>query len=84
MIRDLDLIGDQAVEVMDVEARSPAASAGIRSGDLIVSVQDRVVTSVDDIHRLLSQLPHEQSLSVVIVRNGMKRELEIHAEAASP
>jgi S1-C subfamily serine protease len=83
LIRDLDLIGDQAVEVMDVEPHSAAALAGIRPGDLIVSVHDRVVTSVDDIHRLLSQLPHELSLSVTIVRNGIRRELEIHADGAS-
>jgi type II secretory pathway component PulC len=46
-------------------------------------VQDRVVTSVDDIHRLLSQLPHELSLTVAIVRNGARRELEIHADVAA-
>jgi S1-C subfamily serine protease len=83
LIRDLDLIGDQAVEVMEVESGSSAALAGLRPGDLIVAVQDRVVTSVDDIHRLLSQLPHELSLTVAIVRNGARRELEIHADVAA-
>jgi S1-C subfamily serine protease len=83
MIRELDLIGDQAVEVIEVERGSAAAGAGLRAGDLIVAVQDRVVTSVDDIHRLLSQLPQEQSLSVTIARNGVKRDLEIHAEPAA-
>jgi S1-C subfamily serine protease len=80
LIRELDLIGDQAVEVVDVEPRSAASAAGIRSGDLIVAVQDRVVTSVDDIHRLLSQLPHQQSLNVTIIRRGARHDLEIRAE----
>jgi type II secretory pathway component PulC len=46
-------------------------------------VHDRVVTTVDDIHRLLSQLPHQQSLSITVVRKGVKRELEIDAEPAT-
>lgn len=77
VIRDLDLLADQAVEVMDVEPRSEAAAAGIRAGDLIVAVHDRLVASVDDIHRLLSQLPPDQPLTVTIIRAGSKRELEI-------
>ncbi len=77
VIRDLDLIGDQAVEVIDVEPNSAAAKAGLRAGDLIVAVHDRIVTSVDDIHRLLAQFSHEHRLAVTVVRNGARRELEI-------
>jgi S1-C subfamily serine protease len=77
LVRDLDLVSDQAVEVVDVEPRSAAATAGLRAGDLIVAVQDRLVTGVDDIHRLLAQFPQEQALTVTIIRNEVKRELQI-------
>jgi S1-C subfamily serine protease len=77
LVRELDLLSDQAVEVVDVEPRSPAATAGLRPGDLIVAVQDRLVTGVDDIHRLLAQFPQVQALTVTVVRNEVKRELQI-------
>jgi S1-C subfamily serine protease len=77
LVRELDLVSDQAVEIVDIEPRSAAAQAGLRSGDLIVAVQDRLVTGVDDIHRLLAQVPQEQALTVTIVRNEAKRELQI-------
>jgi S1-C subfamily serine protease len=70
LVRELDLLADQAVEVIEVAAGSSAARAGIRPGDLLVAANDRIVTSVDDIHRLLTRLPHHQSLGLRVVRDG--------------
>src|SRR5690606_26103762 len=79
LMRELDLLSELAVEVIDVEPRSPAAKAGIRRGDLIVAVHDRLVTSVDDLHRLLAQFPQDHPLAVTVVRDRVKLELEIHS-----
>ncbi|HEY6563518.1 MAG TPA: trypsin-like peptidase domain-containing protein, partial [Pirellulaceae bacterium] len=43
-VRELDLLTDTAVEVMDVVPRSPAAVVGLRPGDFIVGCNGRVVT----------------------------------------
>lgn len=80
LARELDLLSDTAVEVADVMRDSAAAAAGIRPGDLIVAVNGRIVASVDDIHRLLSTLPTDQSLNVLVVRDGQKRELVVHVQ----
>jgi len=64
VVRDLDLLSDHAVEVIDVAAGSAASNAGIQSGDLIVALNDRLVWSIDDIHRLLAHLPEKTSLEV--------------------
>lgn len=57
LVRKLDLLADQAVEVMQVESRGAAARSGLRSGDWIVAAAGRVVASVDVLHRLLTRLP---------------------------
>jgi S1-C subfamily serine protease len=61
-----------AVEVVAVEPDGPAAQAGIEADDLIVTLGESEVTSVDDLHKLLTQLPVGVPSSVIIVR-GQKR-----------
>ena len=45
---------DSAILVVSVEARSPAAAAGLRDGDLIVHFDGIPVEGVDALHRLLT------------------------------
>jgi S1-C subfamily serine protease len=54
LVRELDLLSDTAVEVMEAVPQGPAAAAGIRAHDVIVAANDRIVGNVDDLHRLLS------------------------------
>jgi len=60
------------VEVVAVEPKGPADQASIEPEDLIVSLGDQEVTSVDDLHKLLTQLPVGVPSSVVILR-GQRR-----------
>src|SRR2546421_8526425 len=46
-----------AVEVVSVEPRAPAAIAGLREGDLVVTLNERPVHTVDDMHRMLVGWP---------------------------
>ncbi len=77
LIRELDLLSDHAVEVVGILPSGPASNAGLIPGDVIVAVEDRIVGSVDDIHRILSLFPIDQSLSMTVVRGGSKYEVEI-------
>ena len=43
------------VLVISVEADGPARTAGLRDGDIIVSLDAHAVTSLDDLHRLLTE-----------------------------
>jgi S1-C subfamily serine protease len=76
LVRELDLLADQAVQVVEVVDNSPAGAAGIRPGDLIVALNDRVVASVDDLHRLLAMFPTATPLELSVVRGGGK--LRVH------
>lgn len=76
-VRKFDLLSDQAVQVVEVAEQSVAARGGIRSGDLIVAINDRITASVDDVHRLLTQIPASASVEVTILRDLRKIELAI-------
>jgi S1-C subfamily serine protease len=70
--RRFELAQSSAVEVVAVEPGSPADQAGIQPDDLIVTLGDQAVTSVDDLHRLLAQLPVGVPSSIILLR-GEKR-----------
>ena len=61
-----------AVEVMSIEPNGPADQAGVQEEDHILSIGDEQVSSVDDLHRLLTQLPIEVPATIVLLR-GQRR-----------
>ncbi len=77
LVRDLDLLNDRAVGVVEVEPRGPASLSGMRAGDVIVAVNGRVVANVDDLHRLLAGATTDQPLAVSIVRDERLLELSV-------
>lgn len=79
LVRDLDLISDQGVEVHDVAAGGVAASAGLARGDVIVSLAGRLVTSIDDLHRLLMTVPGDQGFDLTVVRGQTLRTVHVSA-----
>jgi S1-C subfamily serine protease len=60
------------VLVAGVDPGGPAASAGIKSGDLIVTVDKTAVTNTDDLATVLAGLKPGTTVPVVVVRNGKK------------
>lgn len=77
LVRQLDLLSEHAAQVVDVVEGSPADRAGIAPRDIIVALHGRLVTGVDDIHRLLTQFPLDEQLGVTVVRGNHRLELEI-------
>ncbi len=77
LARELDLLSDEAVEVVEVLPESPAAAGGVRVGDWIVSAAGRIVSSTDDLHRVLAALPAEKATPVEVVRDGRRMELAV-------
>jgi S1-C subfamily serine protease len=66
-----------AVLVTNVEAASPAATAGIAPRDLIVSVGGVPVTTVDDLHRRLTEDTIGITTEVVVYRTGVRRVVQV-------
>ncbi len=83
IVRELDLLSDRAVEVVSVEPGGPAAQTGVQAGDLVISLSGRIVTDVDDLHRLLTAGRQETQLALEVVRDRRILELVIHPRHAS-
>jgi len=77
LARLVGLAQDTAVEIVAVESASPAAQAGLREGDLIVSLDDGPVTRIDDLHRALAVHAVGVSIALRIVRAGAPLALTI-------
>ncbi|HEY2783756.1 MAG TPA: trypsin-like peptidase domain-containing protein [Fimbriiglobus sp.] len=67
-VRELDLLSDVAVEVVEVVAGGLAARGGLTEGDVVVAVNDRIVAGVDDMHRVLARVPADSPLELSLVR----------------
>jgi S1-C subfamily serine protease len=72
--RKYELIQDSGVEVMAVESGGPAEGAGILEGDIIVNLGEQPTPGVDDLHRLLTQLPVGVPSAVVLLRGERRLE----------
>lgn len=82
IVRFHDLNNNHAVEVISVESRGPAGLAGLRVGDLIVSINGSDVQSVDDLHRFLSDWPIGRPVEISIVRGQGRQVLVVVPEEA--
>lgn len=72
--RQFALEQESAVQVVAIESGAPADQAGILEDDLIVALGERPVTSIDDLHRLLTELAIEVPTAVVVLRGGRRLE----------
>ncbi|HEV3142845.1 MAG TPA: PDZ domain-containing protein, partial [Gemmataceae bacterium] len=71
-IRRHGLNQKHGVEVLAVEENAPADEAGLQEGDVIVLFGDQPITMVDDLHRLLTQLPVGLPASLEFLREERK------------
>ena len=77
LVRALELTADEAVEVLKVEADSPASRAGLIKGDIIVAMNDKPVRSVDDLHRCLTEWQPGETVRVSFLRGKTRSTVEI-------
>jgi S1-C subfamily serine protease len=71
------LLAEHAVEVMSVEPSGPASRAGVREGDLVVALDGRPVSRIDDLHRALTSWPIGTPLRLAVVRGRELLELSV-------
>jgi S1-C subfamily serine protease len=73
----LHLRNKRALFVVSVEPYSPAESAGIKEGDFIVSFNDHVIESSDDLFKMLTEEKIGIFQYITIVRNQQKHDMRI-------
>jgi S1-C subfamily serine protease len=66
--RRLALPGESVVEIVAVEPAGPAAAAGLRPGDRIVSIDGQPTTTVDELHRRLRAVTIGAPVEISVLR----------------
>jgi S1-C subfamily serine protease len=66
------LDNESGVRVQSVERGSPAAAAGLESGDLIVAYDNELVSSIDRLQQILDSTRIGRSCELVCLRRGQK------------
>lgn len=77
IVRFHGLNQDYGVEIMALEPNGPGKKAGLRTGDIIVAVNGRDISSTDDLFHFLADWPVGQALVVTILRWKNKLNIEI-------
>lgn len=55
LVRHHHLPNESGILVIHVEPRSPATKAGLHEGDIIVGLNENPISSMDDLHRMLTK-----------------------------
>jgi serine protease Do len=76
----LGLEGKKGVLVTQVQPGSPAAKAGIRERDVIVSVNGKSFNESRDLQRLVSSLPLHKEVEITVIRDGKTRVIPVTIE----
>ncbi len=82
VVRFYGLARETGVVVVGIEERSPAWTAALREGDVIVALDDKPVAGVDDLHRLLTDAEVGTQCAVTIIRHTERLTLPIVPEEA--
>ena len=85
-----DLTGDLAgafnvesgkgVLVAEVAKKSDAGRAGLRAGDVIISIGEYEVSSAQEFHNYEGQFPVDEKVTLVIVRDQSEKKIKIKVE----
>jgi hypothetical protein len=72
------LDGRDGVRIAEVLPNSPAAHAGLKAGDVMITLDDRWTTSVADVFRAAARVEPERDVTAVIHRDGKEQTVTIH------
>lgn len=73
VVRYYRLKNETGVQVMGVAPNSPAQAAGLREGDVIISLGQEPVAGIDDVHRMLTRDVIGKKLDLVVLRDFTTR-----------
>jgi len=82
VVRSQQLKAETGVLVISIEKPSPAERAGLEEGDVIVTLDDAAVRSVDDLHKLLTDARIGARCEITLLRRSQKISLAVVAQEA--
>jgi S1-C subfamily serine protease len=82
--RENQLAVTSGVFVVSVEPDSPAATAGLKDGDVVLAFAGAAVTGVDDLHRQLTEDRIGVPATLTILRAARRRQLTVVPAESKP
>jgi S1-C subfamily serine protease len=73
VVRHFQLPNETGVQIINVVSNSPAFLAGLREGDVIISINEKMISGVDDIHRSLTKDDIGRKIRLVLLRDWVHR-----------
>jgi serine protease Do len=70
LVKSMSLDGDKGALVAQVQPNSPALAAGIKSGDVIKSVDGKPVDTIKELTRMISGMKPGTSVKIALWRDG--------------
>ena len=83
MVRTLNLHQENGVIILEVAPDSPAQKATLQARDIILRIGDTPITSMDDMHRFLTENPSGKEYSLTVVRYGTLIQIAVRPEEAA-
>jgi S1-C subfamily serine protease len=80
IVRYYNLAVESGILVVSFEGNSPARSAGLREGDIIVGLDDHPIAGIDNLHKLLTEDRIGRKSVLVVIRGTDKLDLEVIPE----
>ncbi|TAF02427.1 MAG: PDZ domain-containing protein [Nostocales cyanobacterium] len=73
----INLVADQGVLLVKIIPESPADIGGLRSGDVIKSINNQSVTKVEEVQKLVENSQIDRPLQIQVDRNGRTIQLTV-------
>ncbi len=67
----------RGVVITDIDPDSPAEKAGLKRTDVILAINDHLVSTWEELRLIIAQIPPESKATLKIVRDGKPRAVEI-------
>jgi serine protease Do len=74
---DVDVDAEKGVILGVVNAQSPAGRGGLRSGDILVSLNGKTINTPRDVNRIAGRIKKGETMPAQVIRHGETVELEI-------
>ncbi len=82
--REIGLVEPHGVEISSVAEDSPAAVAGLRKGDIVLSYRGERVNGYQHFARLVRETPAGRAVELGIVRDGQRRTVDVEIGSRGP
>lgn len=73
----VELNVDKGVIILEIVPNSPADKSGLRSGDIIVSIDDNEIENMNQLKKILYKYKKGQKAKLNIIRDGKEKTVEI-------